>query len=764
MSLHVTTRTVSRETRCVLTVACSVFLLSLNACEEQPVAATTAADHDAPSIAVGPSARLQASSDARELSAELRAAAVHKDPALRELAVELLGRLENEAALPMLELALADREPGIRLDAARGLARHPAQSAALREAQVLGAYAVAHESAERAELIGLLADIAPNASSPAFAQAIASVDPIERAAGCLALQRLESRGHRPGAQVLARSVELLSDADARVVEACTSVLAEPVARETLPEPARVAATHELARLTRSAAPDAALPAIAALASMAGRDALAFLEPLAGSREPRIALESVRTLARIAPPATLAALAARELDHLAAQPGSASSDREAHPGSVLVGRGRVLLELMKGLEQRPDQTEAQEIAVKALKRMGPPAASAERRAQLERAVLHCAAARLADAARHWPKELFECGHGAMPEALRDVWTAQAFGQVDDSDELRAVQLARLFEKGPRAVRIAVLAATATLPVKQAVAQLKLGLRDADPLVLAAAASAIGSRPGLRQADEASRLQTFELVEPASRIGESPEAALAWLRAARVVGRASAAAHEPIKEASGSTEHAEPEHAKTRAGSALLPMDRGLIERVTQLARHPSRAVREPARALLSEWEAPTPVEIDRVATALPADRVPDAASLFHVKLETTQGLIELELDTARAPISAVRFIQLARSGALDGLAVADLSAGRAVAFAPTPSAESPSLRHEDTPGEVGRGSVLLQDHGRDAVGPGFALILARAPSLDRRAVRLGTITAGLEIADALSPADSILEAQVSIGRR
>jgi hypothetical protein len=43
------------------------------------------------------------------------------------------------------------------------------------------------------------------------------------------------------------------------------------------------------------------------------------------------------------------------------------------------------------------------------------------------------------------------------------------------------------------------------------------------------------------------------------------------------------------------------------------------------------------------------------------------------------------------------------------------------------------------------------------------MLARAPSLDRRAVQLGKITPGLEVADALTPADSILDAQVSINR-
>jgi len=673
---------------------------------------------------------------------------------MRELALELLGRLESEAVIPMLVLALADREAGIRLDAARGLARHPAQSPALREAQVLGAYAAARESTERAELIGLLADIAPSAASPAFAQALAASEPGERVAGCLAIQRLESRGHAPKPQLLVRAIELLADGSREVVTACSAALAEPVVRETLAEPDRAAATRELERLARSQDPDAAVPAIAALAALGGREALPALAPLVGSREPRIALESVRGLLRIAPPATLASLADHELDRLAAQPGSV-------PGA----RGPVLLEMLRGLAERPDQAEAQAVAGRALKRLGPLPAGASQRAVLERAVLHCAAARLADAARHWPKELFGCGHGAMPEALRDAWTARAFGEGGDSDELRAVQLARLFEKGPRAVRIAVLGVTGTLPVQQAAAQLKQGLRDSDPGVLAAALAAIGARPGLRQADESARTTAADLLEVAARIDEAPETALAWLHAARTVARKAGPEEPPppITVAPGSNEHAARAAPETPANKPLSPVDPALIERVTQLARHPARAVREPARVLLSEWEAPVPPDIDSVAHALPADRMPDARSLFHVKLETTQGVIELELDMEHAPVSNVRFIELARSGALDGLPIADLSAGRAVAFTPSPSPQARSLRHEDTAGSVERGSVLLQDHGRDAVGPGFALILARAPSLDRRAVRLGKITAGLEIADALSPADSILEAQVSIAR-
>jgi len=159
----------------------------------------------------------------------------------------------------------------------------------------------------------------------------------------------------------------------------------------------------------------------------------------------------------------------------------------------------------------------------------------------------------------------------------------------------------------------------------------------------------------------------------------------------------------------------------------------------------------------------PSEVEPVADPLLVDRIPAPGTVFHVKLLTSAGDIDLELLSDRAPIAAVRFLELARSGALDGLSVTQLSAGRAVAFAPAVSTLF-ALRHEDTPGPVERGSVLLQDHGRDALGPGFALILGRAPRLDRRAVQLGAITGGLEVADALLPGDSILEARVSTADR
>jgi cyclophilin family peptidyl-prolyl cis-trans isomerase len=696
-------------------------------------------------------ATLHAASDARQLTSELRAASVDQDRSVRLAATRLLGRLEHEAVIPMLELALADGDRGIRLDAARGLARHPAQPPALREVQLLGAYAAADDSIERAELVGLLADIALDASSPAFGQALRATESDERVAGCLAVQRLASRGRVPEPAQLQRVVELLGDESASVARACAAALSEPVARETLPVAERAHALGSLEALAKARDAQSALMAVPALAAIAGRDAVPMLEVLAGSSEPRIALESARALRRIAPPASLAALAERELQRPA---------RESGQGA----RTDILLELIGALEQKPEHADALSFADRALRRLEPVVAGSSPRVGLERGLLHCAVARLADAARHWPKELFTCGHGRIPEAVRDAWIADSFAAVEDSHELRAVQLGRLFAKGPTQVRIAVLRGTATLPVKLAAAQLKVALADQDPRVLAAATAAIASRPVLREAEEGSRLTAADLLACADRVAHAPEAAASWLRAARVLGRGAPA--QPIKSAPGSTEHAgngSAEDSEAHAIQRLSSPPAALIERVTQLARHAARAIREPARALLSEWEAPLPTEIDPVAQPLPADRLPAAGAVFHVKLRTTAGEIELELDAEHVPVSAVRFVELARNGALDGLPVADRSAGHAVGFALAPSADRPALRHEDTYGAVERGSVLLQDHGRDAAGPGFALILARAPGLDRRAVQLGKISRGLEIADALTPADAILEAQVSIER-
>lgn len=683
---------------------------------------------------------LRAAADARRLTAELRSAATTPDPTVRALAVQLVGRLEDEGAVPLLELALADREPGIRLDAARGLARHPALAPAAREATVLAAYAAAPTTTERAELLGVLADVASSAASPALSQGLRAETAEERAAACGSLGRLAERGRAPSPADLEHVVAQLEGAEAGSTEraACATVLATSVARETASEGLRARAVRALEPLAAATNPDLACPAVEALGVLGGPAATARLTALVGSPAARIAVESVRALRRSVGAGPLSALADAELGRLLALP----------PGPARAARAPVLLELLAALEGWPDHPSVVPVVDRVTRAYArAPVEGEGSHVQRAHALVQCAAARLADGARRWPKDLLTCGGEHVPSALRDTWIAQAFARVPGSDELRAAQLQRLFDKGSApgqlAVQLAVLEASDSLPVKQAAGLARAGLRSPEPSIVGAAAAAIARRPALRAAPEASELASA-LVEAASRAAAEPAAAIAWLAGARALVRGGADANG----ASG-------------GGGAARPA--ALIERVTRLARHSAPAVHQPARALLREWDALLPEALDPVADALPVDRFPDRNALFHVKLVTTAGPLVLELDTARAPAAAVRFVELSRSGALDGLPVAQLAAGRAVAFTPSP-AQPFALRHEDTSRPVERGSVLLQDHGRDALGPGFALILARAPQLDRRTQVIGRITAGLEVADALLPSDLILEAQVQAQAR
>jgi cyclophilin family peptidyl-prolyl cis-trans isomerase len=660
--------------------------------------------------------------------------------------------LEDESVVPLLDLALADREPGIRLDAARALARHPAPDTAAREAALLGAYAAAATAWERTALLGVLADVLPSAKAPWLGRALSSNEPLEQEAACLALQRLATRGHSPPPAVVARAIDLVEQGAVEVRGACASVIAEPVARETASSIGSAdQLVRALAQLASSPDLEAARLATQALSADDGEGADRELTALMGSSTPGIAIEAVRGLRRRASASVLKAAAERELARLSPKARS--------------GRAGILVELLSALEQHPDAPEAADTAQRVLRATTEPGQGAGQSVRLERALLHCAAARLADAVRHWPKQLFTCGHGAVPEALRDVWIAGAFGRADGSDDLRAVQLTRLFDKGPAPVQVAVLAASATLPVKHAVPLLRAGLRHSDLQVLAAAAREASARPELRARSE-QRLGPGDLLESAPRAAQHAQAALAWLRAARALSRhpAEGGDEASIKPASGSPGNPplEPDaSAQAIESTRSSDVPAALIARVTQLARHPALAVRAAAAGLLSEWEAPVPTAIDPVESPLAADRLPKSGAPFHVKLRTTAGAIELELDTVRAPVTAVRFIELVRSGALDGLPVEQASLGHAVSFLPQ---QGTALRHEATAEVAARGSVLLQDHGRDALGPGFALLLARAPSLDRRAVVIGRIVAGLEVADALLPADAILEARVETVQR
>lgn len=680
-------------------------------------------------------AALRSAADARTVSPQLRAAAFGSDLPTRALATELIARIESDATLPLLELALGDADRGVRLHAAFGLARHPSLESAVREATLLGAYAGSSTSEERAILLSLLADTLPRADFPALAQSFTRTASAEREAACGAIGRLAQRGYIPQPVVLDRLPELLAAPEPEIATLCAAALAESNLAAALSEPVRDQVVQTLKDFAKRTDPridiGVSLAAVVALPVLIGRDALPILQLAAGSSETRIALEAVRQLGTLLSPAALAASASAEL--------ARQLDRPARLGGP---RLQLLLIAFAAAEAHPDDPASAGLAEKAVAALHPVANEVPRVAQ-GRALAHCAAARLRDTVRHWPGKLTDCGHGLVPEALRDAWSAEVLALATDSDALRADHLQKLFVKGPRPVQLAAITASATLPASHAAALIKWGLAHADPVVIAAAARQVSARAAdLRAQPEL----TMALAASFTTAERAPESSIAWLRAVRALLRP-------------------PSPVPAEAADAL-PQDSELtpfVDRIGRLARNHAGAVREVARSLIAEWQLADPGPPWRVLSALPEERWPTPGSVFHVKLLTTAGTLTLTLDVNRAPAAAVRFVQLARGGLLDGLPIAALTPGRVIAFAPQAETGLPALRDEPAIDPVTRGSVLLQDHGRDAVGPGFAIILERSPHLDRRTTLLGRITAGLEVADALQPADRILEAQVQISR-
>jgi hypothetical protein len=677
---------------------------------------------DAP---VGP--KLVAAADARVLRPELREAALHADPELRARATRLLGQLEIEAARPLLELALADREPGIRLDAARGIARHPGFSNLEREQLLLGALAAAgderaahSDEAPRLDpstigiaLLELLADTWPNASSPALAMSLQSREAEEVAGGCRALGRLAQRGHAAPVELIRAALQAVLESQRTAAATdCAQALREPLLAAKVRRDPTLAG--ELMDHARTALPDLAVPILDLVAQLGDPAALPALQTLLldGSEK---ALAAARALTRLASLPQLLSITRQQLDHASA-PGAKALPDDRLP---------VLLALFAALEPHVQQPAVAVLAERAVVRLAR-AEEPERQASA-RALAQCAAARLADLARRWPKHTLDCGAGIAPDSVRDTGIANVLGRIPDSPELRAAQLDKLFRKGVRAVQLEVIWASASLPAELASPVLVRALSSQDPPVLAAGLRALPPRaPDFRLRPEL----VTALTASATRAAEVPEAALSFIHAAQALLRPA-------------------------PGAALDP---SLRDQLTHLAEHPALGLREPARALLDEWQQPLPSGHRETLASIEPSKVPDPTKLFHVKLWTSaQTVIELELDPRQAPAAVVAFAQLVLDGALDGMPVASLAPGRLIAFRPH-AAPGFALRHEDSAQPIDVGSVVLQDHGRDVVGPGFALILARTPELDRKLTTIGRFTNRQQVA-ALHVGDRIERAEL-----
>ena len=145
-----------------------------------------------------------------------------------------------------------------------------------------------------------------------------------------------------------------------------------------------------------------------------------------------------------------------------------------------------------------------------------------------------------------------------------------------------------------------------------------------------------------------------------------------------------------------------------------------------------------------------------ATTAPIDHAP---ALFHVRLDTSKGVIVIEMHRDWAPIGVERFYQLVKSGYYDQNKVFRIRAGNWAQFGINPDPKvSQAWRTRNIPDEP-----RVQSNIRGTIAFAFALKDARttqvfinlkdnssthdAPTDGLPFVPLGIVTQGMEVADA-----------------
>lgn len=124
---------------------------------------------------------------------------------------------------------------------------------------------------------------------------------------------------------------------------------------------------------------------------------------------------------------------------------------------------------------------------------------------------------------------------------------------------------------------------------------------------------------------------------------------------------------------------------------------------------------------------------------------------RLRLRTSLGDFEIELDYDRAPLTSEYFRQLANGGALDGAAFARVRPnGYAVVSAPLGP-----IRSELNARPFLRGSLGLLRHG-DASGGGFFLCHTSLPLADSRYVNFGRLVSGDNLLDSIAPESTVID--------
>lgn len=464
---------------------------------------------------------------------------------------------------------------------------------------------------------------------------------------------------------------------------------------------RPAALELMRKCVSDAAPDVRAMCAKGLPDVGGQEDANVLGRLLEDSVPRVAAEAARSLAKLSakcsgPCATLEALRAlkRQAGAVAAGDSPAGHAILALAQQGLPPSGRPVLEELRGL-------------IRQAPRGAPPGVLDDL------AWLDCRLSAAMDRQTGSLAEVLHCGGDRIPEArrlalgLREV--AQTPGQGGATEAV-----ARLQHPDAR-VRLAALEALGERPVPEALESLRALMKGADPVVAGAAASVAGKMKAAEALPEVRAL--------AARVPQEPD--LAEPVAGALVALAGKEA-EPVLRT-----WLDQPHANVRRVAA---------EALTGLTGQPVRSVRrELPSGTTRVLEAPTGAKLT-----------------FH----TRKGDFTVALDTREAPVTSGNLYALARKGYFRAITfhrvVPDFVAQGGDPRGDGEGGPGYSIRCEVTRRPYTRGVIGMALSGKDTGGSQFFFTHSPQPHLDGRYTSFGEVTLGMEVVDALTEGDIILE--------
>jgi len=198
---------------------------------------------------------------------------------------------------------------------------------------------------------------------------------------------------------------------------------------------------------------------------------------------------------------------------------------------------------------------------------------------------------------------------------------------------------------------------------------------------------------------------------------------------------------------------------------------VTETLTKALSDRDYSVRLRAAALLRERGqagaiAVRPAPLRQDAAFFESNRVLRPAFSPQAYIETSDGMVQIQLDVVDAPLTTIAFIELARAGFFNGLKVHRMIPNFVV------QTGDPRGDGEGGPGytirdELGmqpyvRGTVGMALGGPETGGSQFFITLSPQPHLDGRYTVFGKVVAGWDVLDRIALGDVILRVHIQDG--